>query len=89
MDNIKCCSCNFGYTRLICAAYRYTYCDICINLNHHVSTIDYYLKELDMKKDHDIIICGHCLYSYKRLIKLIDKGINSNDDIISETDKFI
>ena len=42
-----------------------------------------------MMEDHDIVICGHCLYSYKRLIKLIDKGIISNDDIISETGKFI
>ena len=89
MDNRKRCSCNFGYIRLICTACRYMYCDICINLNHHDSTIDYYLKELDMKKPHDIIICEHCLYSYKRLIKLINKGIISNDDIILETDKFI
>ena len=65
------------------------YCDICINLNHHDSTIDYYLKELDMIEGHDIIIGGHCLYSYKRLVKLIDKWNISNDDIISETDKFI
>ena len=89
MDNRKCCSCNFVYNHFICTACRYMYCDICINLNHHDSTIEHYLKELDMKEYHDIIICGHCLYSYKRLIKLIDKGIISNVDIISETDKFI
>ena len=89
MDNRKCCSCHFGYNHLICTACRYMYCDIYINLNHHDSTIDYYLKELDMKKDHDIIICGHCLYSYKRLVKLIDKWIISNDYIISENGKFI
>ena len=89
MENRKCCSCNFGYNRLICTTCRYMYCDICINLNHHDSTIDYYLKELDMKKDHHINICGHWLYSYKTLIKLIDKGIISTDDIISETDKYI
>ena len=74
---------------MICTACRYIYYDICINLNHHDSTIDFYLKELDMIEGHDIIICGHCLYFYKRLIKLIYKGIISNDDIISETDKFI
>ena len=50
MDNRKCCSCNFGYNHLICTACHYMYCDICINLNHHDSTIDYHLKELDMKK---------------------------------------
>ena len=50
MDNRKCCSCNFGYNHLIYTACRYMYCDICINLNHHDSTIDYYLKELDMIK---------------------------------------
>ena len=65
------------------------HCDICINLNHHDSTIDYYLKELDIIEGHDIIICGHCLISYKRLVKLIDKGIINNDDIISATYKFI
>ena len=65
------------------------YCDICINLNHHDSTIDYYFKEIDMKKDHYIIICGHCLYSYKRLVKLIDKGVINDDELISESDKFI
>ena len=65
------------------------YCDICINLNHHDSTVDYYLKELDMIKDHDIIICGHCLYSYKRLIKLIDKGIINNDELLPDNDKYI
>ena len=81
MDNRKCCSCKFVYNHLICTACRYMYCDICINLNHHDSTIDHYLKELDMNEYHDTIICGHCLYSYKRLIKLIDKGIISNDDI--------
>ena len=42
-----------------------------------------------MMEDHDIVICGHCLYSYKRLIKSIDKGIIINDDIISEPDQFI
>ena len=89
MNHRKCSSCKSGYNHLICMACRYMYCDICINLNHHDSTIVYYLKELDMLESHDIIICGHCLYSYKRLIKLIDKGIISNDDIISETDKFI
>ena len=83
MDNRKCCSRKFGYNHLICTACRHMYCAICVNLNHHDSTVDHYLKEID------IIICGHCLYSYKRLIKLIDKGIISNDDIISETDKFI
>ena len=31
-----------------------------------------------MMEDHDIVICGHCLYSYKRLPKLIDKGIINN-----------
>ena len=50
MDNRKCCSCNFGYNHLICTACRYMYCNICINLNHHDSTIDYYLKELDRCK---------------------------------------
>ena len=89
MENRKCRTCNFGYNHLICAACRYMYCDICINLNHHDSTIEHYLKELDMKEYHDIIICGHCLYSYKRLVKLIDKGIINNDELISETDKFI
>ena len=89
MDNRKCCSCNFGYNPLICTACRYMYCDICINLNHHDSTVDYYLKELDMIKDHDVIICGHRLYSYKRLIKLIDKGIINNNDSLSESDKYI
>ena len=67
---------------MICTACRYMYCDICINLNHHDSTIDYYLKELDIIEGHDIIFCGHWLYSYKRPIKLNDKGIISNDDII-------
>ena len=56
------------------------YCDMCINLNHHDSTIAHYLKELDMKEYPAIIICGHCLYSYKRLIKLIEKGIINNDE---------
>ena len=65
------------------------YCDICINLNHHDSTVDYYLKELDMIKYHDIIICGHCLCSYKRLIKWIDKGTINNDELLSESDKYI
>ena len=65
------------------------YCDICININHHDSTIDYYLKELDMNEYHDIIICGHCFYSYKILIKLIDKGIISNDELLSDSDKHI
>ena len=59
------------------------YCDICINLNHHSSTVDHYFKELD------IIICGHCVYSYKRLIKLFDKGIINNDELLSESDKYI
>ena len=89
MDNRKGCTCNFGYNHLICTACRYMYCDTCINLNHHDTTIDYYLKELDMIKDHDIIICGHCLYSNKRPIKLIDNGITGNDDVNSKTDKFI
>ena len=62
---------------------------MCINLNYCDSTIDHYLKELDMKESHDIIICGHCLYSYKRLIKLIDKGIINNDELLSESDKYI
>ena len=89
MDNRKYCSCKLGYNHLICTACRYMYCDICINLNHHDSTIDYYLKELDMKKDHDIIICGRCLYSFKRIYKFIEKGIINNNELISETDKFI
>ena len=89
MDNRKCCSCKFGYNHLICTACRHMYCDICINLKHHDSTVDYYLKEVDMIKDHDISICGQCLYSYKRLIKLIDKGIINNDELISESDKYI
>ena len=74
MDNRKCCSCDFGYNHLTCTACRYMYCDICINLNHHGSTIDYYLKEL---------------YSYERLVKLIDKGIINNDELLSESDKYI
>ena len=89
MNYKKCSSCKFGYNHLICTACRYMYCDICINLNHHDSTVDYYLKELDMIKVHDIIICGHCLYSYKRLIKLIDKGIINNDELLSDNDKYI
>ena len=89
MDNRKCCTCNFGYNHLICNACRYMYRYICINQNHHDSTVDYYLKELDIIKDHDIIICGHCLYSYKRLIKLINKGIINNDELLTDNDKYI
>ena len=89
MDHIKCCTCNFGYNHLICMAPRCMHCDICINLTHHDSTIDHYFKELDMQKDHEIIICGHCLYSYKRLVKLFDKGLINNNELISESDKFI
>ena len=89
MNNRKCCSCNFGYNHLICTACRYMYCDICIILNHHDSTIEHYLKELDMKEYHDIIICGRCLYSFKRIYKFIEKGIINNNELISETDKFI
>ena len=86
MDNRKCCSCNFGYTQLICTTCRYMYCDMCLDLNHYDSTIEHYLKEFDT---HNIIICGGCLYSYKRIYKLIDNGIIKNDELISDTDKYI
>ena len=62
------------------------YCEVCIDLNHHDSVIEHYLKEFDV---HDIGMCGRCLYSYKRIYKFIDKGIINNDEKISESDKFI
>ena len=74
MENRKCCTCNFGYNHLICTACRYMFCERCLYLNHHDSTVEHYLKELDI---HDIIICGRCLYSYKRIFKFVDKGIIS------------
>ena len=86
MNHRKCSSCKNGYNHLICTACRYMFCDMCLDLNHHDSTIERYLKELDT---HDIIICAHCLYSYKRIFKFVVKGIISNDELISETDKYI
>ena len=38
---------------------------------------------------HDIIICAHCMYSYKRIFNFINKGIINNDELISESDKYI
>ena len=78
----KCCVCQSGYNHLICTACR----DMCINLNHHDSTIEHYLKEYN---NHDIIICGRCLYSYKRVYKFLDKKIINNDELISDIDKYI
>ena len=89
MNYKKCSSCHNGYNHLICTMCRYMFCEMCLDFNHHDSTIDYYLKELDMIENHDIIICGHCLYSYKRLIKLIDKGVINNDELLSDSDKYI
>ena len=37
----------------------------------------------------NIVVCGRCIYSYKRICKFIDKGIINNDELISESDKFI
>ena len=61
-------------------------CYMCLSLNHHDSTVEHYFKELD---SNDIIICGRCIYSYKRICKFIDKGIINNDELISELGKFI
>ena len=68
---------------MICTARRNMFCEMCIDLNHHDSTIEHYFKELD---NHDIIICGRCLYSFKRIFKFIDEGI-INNELISESDK--
>ena len=86
MNHRKCSSCKNGCNHLICTACRYMFCDMCLDLNHHDSTIEHSFKELD---DHDIIICGRCLYSYKRIYKFIDKGIIKNNELISESDEFI
>ena len=59
---------------------------MCIDLNHHDSAIEHYLKELET---HDIIICGRCLYSYKRIYKFLDKKKFNNVELISESDKYI
>ena len=59
---------------------------MCLDLSHHDSTIEHYFKELD---NHDIIICGRCLYSYKRIYKFIVKGMINNDELLSESDRFI
>ena len=67
MNHRKFSSCKNGYNYLICTACRYMFGDMCLDLNHHDSTIEHYLKELDT---HDIVING-----YKRLFKFIDKGI--------------
>ena len=86
MDQLKRCCCNFGYNNLMCTVCRHMVCNMCIDLSHHDSVIEHYLKEFD---NHDIIICGRCLYSYKLIYKFIDKGTINNNEIISESDKFI
>ena len=86
MNHRKCSSCKKGYNHLICTACRYMFCDMCLDLNHHDSTVDHYFKDLDTR---DIIICGRCLYSFKRIYKFVDKGTLNNNELISETDKFI
>ena len=85
MNYKKCSSCKNGYNHLICTMCRYMFCEMCLDLNHHDSVIEHYLKELDT---HDILICGRCLYSYKLIFKFIDKGIINNDELISESDKY-
>ena len=86
MNHRKCSSCKNGNNHLICTACRYMFCDMCLDLNHHDSTIEHYFKELD---SNDIVFCGRCLYSYKRIYKFIDKGIIYNNELISESDKLI
>ena len=86
MNYKKCRSCKNGHNHLICTMCRYMFCEMCLDLNHHDSVIEQFLKELDT---HDIIICGRCLYSYKRVYKFVDKGIINKNELISETDKFI
>ena len=86
MTYSKCCVCGSGYNHLICTACRYKYCDICIDLNHHDSVIEHYLKDLDT---YEFIICARCLYSYKRIYKFVDKQIINNDELVSDSDKFI
>ena len=70
MNYKKCSSYRNGYNHLICTMCRYMFCEMCLDSNHHDSTEEHYLKEFNAR---DIIICGRCLYSYKRIYKFLDK----------------
>ena len=69
----------------MCTMCPYLFCEMCLDLFHHDSTREYYLKEY---YTHGIVIFGHCLYSFKRIYKFIDEEI-VNDELISETCKCI
>ena len=61
-------------------------CDMCHDLNHHDSSTEHYLKDLD---NYDFIICGRCLHSCKRIFNFLDTCIINNDELISKPDKYI
>ena len=77
-----CRECHSGYDHKICNVCRFKYCNICLDLNHHDDMIEHLEKT-------DFIICGRCLYSYKRIYKFINKNMFDICDLVDERDKFI